>query len=161
MKYCIDTSALIDLGERHYPERLALFEPIWQHVYQEISNGNIISVDLVKNELEEKADDWRARFLQKADGMFHISADVEKEFAAIIREIEKRKEKFNTNKARDRSMSGADLWVIALARNKACTVIWAETKKLADYGIGAICRELGVPHVNLVKFFEANKVGVK
>lgn len=58
-------------------------------------------------------------------------------------------------------MSGADLWVIALARSKDCTVISAETKKLADYGIGAICRELNVPHLNLVQFFEVNKVGFK
>jgi hypothetical protein len=161
MKYCIDTSALIDLGERHYPERLPVFEPIWKHVYQEISNGNIISVDLVRDELNEKADDWRDNFLLQADGMFHISSDIEKEFASLIRDIEKRKEIFNSNKARDRFMSGADPWVIALASNKQCTVISAETKKLADYGIGAICKELGVRHVNLVQFFEVNKVGVK
>lgn len=160
MRYCIDTSALIDLGERHYPERLQLFQPIWKHLYQEISSGNIISVDLVQNELADKADAWREKFISQANGMFKIASDIEGEFGNLVREIEKRKEKFNANKARDRFMSGADPWVIALARYKGCTVISAETKNLANYGIGAICNELKIDHMNLVQYFEKNKVGI-
>lgn len=158
MKYCIDTSALIDLGERHYPERLPVFEPIWNHIYQEIANGNIISVDLVKDELESKADDWRTKFLSQANGMFHIDSDIENEFASIVGDIESKKQLFNVNRSRDRFMSGADPWVIALAKKKQCTVISAETKKLADYGLGAICKVLGVQHINLVRFFEISKI---
>jgi hypothetical protein len=158
MRYCIDTSALVDLGERHYPERLPVFEPIWNHIYQEISKGNIISVDLVKDELESKADDWRTNFLSQANGMFHIDSDIETEFASIVNDIESRKHLFNINKPRDRFMSGADPWVIALARKNKCTVISAETKKLADYGLGAICKVLGVKHINLVKYFEISNI---
>ena len=51
MKYCLDASALIDLGERHYPERLKVFAPIWEHIYHGIDNGDIISVDYVKIDL--------------------------------------------------------------------------------------------------------------
>lgn len=54
MKYCFDTSALIDLGERHYPERVRVFAPIWEFIYQGICNHNIVSVDYVKIELEKK-----------------------------------------------------------------------------------------------------------
>lgn len=159
MKYCIDTSALIDLGERHYPERLPVFKPIWNYVYQEIANGNIVSVDLVKEELESKADDWRSNFLLQANGMFQIDGDIENEFASVVSEIESKNGVFNINKHRERFMSGADPWVIALARNKQCTVVSSETKKLAHYGLGEICKELKVPHMNLVKFFEVNKIG--
>ena len=78
MKYCFDTSALIDLGERHYPERLRVFAPIWEYLYRGIDSGKIISVDSVKTELEKKADQWREAFLLRAGNMFQINESVEK-----------------------------------------------------------------------------------
>ena len=58
-------------------------------------------------------------------------------------------------------MMGADPWVIALARSiSECTVVSAETKSLTDYGLVAVCLKLGVKHINLVKFFEVNNVGI-
>ena len=116
MKYCIDTSALVDLGERHYPERLPVFRPIWDYIYDGIDSGEIISVDYVSVELEKKADDWRDAFFARSIGMFQISTDIEKEYANLIREIESRAE-FRTNKNRERFLIGADPWVIALARH--------------------------------------------
>lgn len=160
MKYCIDTSALLDLGERHYPERLKLFAPIWEYLYDGIDNEDIVSVDYVKKELEQKADDWRTKFLTQTNKMFHISDAIEKEYAGIISEIETI-DGFNKNKARDRFLKGADPWVIALARNIGqCTVVSAEKKSLADYGLGKVCEKLSVKHINWVRFFEVNNIGV-
>lgn len=160
MKYCLDASALIDLGERHYPERIKVFAPIWQHLYEGIDSGDIVSVDYVKIELEKKADEWRDGFLVKASTMFIISENIELEYANVIRDIELRKE-LNMNKHRERFMSGADPWIIALARSIGdCTVVSAETKSLADYGMGPVCNLLGVDHMNLVKYFEVNNIGV-
>lgn len=149
---------MIGLGERHYPERIPVFVPIWNHLYKEISSGGIVSVDYVKTELEERADDWRKTFILKADGMFYISETIEIEYARVIQELENG-EQFLANKQRDRFMEGADPWVIALARNIGdCTVVSAETKKLADYGLGEVCAQLRVRHVGLVKFFEENNI---
>ena len=95
----------------------------------------------------------------RADGMFHISVEIEKEYASIVSEIESRNA-FYENKARDRFMIGADPWVIALARNMdECTVVSGEIKKLAEYGLGEVCKALGVRHLNLIQFFEENKIG--
>jgi hypothetical protein len=92
--------------------------------------------------------------------MFLISKDVELEYANVIREIESR-DVFNLNKHRERFMSGADPWVVALAKSIGeCTVISAETKPLADYGLGPVCNLLDIDHMNLVQFFEANNIGV-
>ena len=158
MKYCFDTSALIGLGERHYPERVEVFKPIWEHIYAEIDRGNIISSDYVKYELEKKAADWRKTFIKNAEKMFKIDQSIEKEYANVIMEIEGKKE-LNINNHRKRFMSGADPWVIAVARSVGkCTVISAETKSLADYGLEAICHLLGVKHMNLVEFIEENKI---
>lgn len=159
MKYCFDTSALIDLGERHYPKHLKVFAPIWDYLYRGIKDGEILSVDCVEIELEKKADKWRKDFLNHARPMFQISESVEREYADVIREIETRSE-FRVNKHWERFIGGADPWVIALARNIGeCTVVSAETKTLTDYGLKPVCQILGVKHNNLVEFFEANKIG--
>ena len=103
MIYCLDTSALISLGERYYPEHVSVFKPIWNHIYKSIEDGGIISVDYVKKELEEKADGWRKNFITKADNMFHISESIEVEFASLILEIE-RGQQFLDNMHRKRFM---------------------------------------------------------
>lgn len=160
MKYCLDTSALIDLGERHYPEHLPVFEPIWDYLYQGVEDGEIISVDQVETELRKKSAEWRDEFLLRAGKMFHISDSVEREFKGVIRDIEKNS-KFNINKHRDRFMDGADPLLIALARSIGeCTVVSSEVKALPQYGLGAVCRVLRVKHINLVQFFEVNNIGV-
>lgn len=160
MRYCIDSSALIDLGERHYPENLPVFSPIWVYVYEAIDSGELISVDYVKVELEKKAGDWRTKFLGKSDGMFLISEQIEQEYAGLVLEIEARDE-FSRNGHRDRFMSGADPWLIALARSmpNQCTVVSSETKSLSNYGLGAVCSVLGVDHMNLLELFKEKNIG--
>ena len=158
MKYCLDASTLIGMGERHYPERVKVFLPIWKHLYGSIDNGDIISVDYVKIELEERADEWRDNFLSRASKMFLISSDIEAEYAKIISEIEK-STVFKINKHRERFMSGADPWVIALARHVGqCTVVSEERKGLTEYGLGPVCDVLGVKHMDLIHFIEANNI---
>jgi len=154
----MDASALIGMGERHYPERVKVFAPIWEYLYSTIDRGDIISVDYVKIELEEKADDWREQFLSRASNMFLISSGIEAEYARIISEIEANTV-FRINKHRERFMSGADPWVIALARNVGvCTVVSEERKGLAEYGLGPVCEVLGVKHMDLLHFIEANNI---
>lgn len=156
----MDASALIDLGERYYPEHLKIFTPIWDHLYNGIESGDILSVDYVQTELEKKADEWRIDFLKRASGMFFISDDIEKEYAGLVNDIESMKE-FPINKHRERFLNGADPWVIALARNIGqCKVVSAEKKSLSNYGLGPVCDVLSVSHINLIQFFEENKIGL-
>jgi len=160
MKYCMDASALVDLGERHYPEHLKVFEPIWNHIYQGADKGDIISVDHVATELAKKADDWRENFLKRTNGMFLMSEEIELEYSGVIGDVEDGEE-FLHNRHRKLFMRGADPWVIALARHvDECTVVSAERKPIADYGLGPVCNALGVRHMNLVQFFEANNIGI-
>ena len=161
MKYCIDSSALIGLGERHYPERIDVFSPIWKDLYKMIDKGKLVSVDMVKIELERKADDWRSKFLAKANGMFQIDESIEQEYAEVIADIEGNA-KCPSNKHRERFMIGADPWLIAYARSvDDCTVISEEKKSLNSYGLGEVCKELGVQHMDLLEFFEKRKIGKK
>lgn len=160
MKYCIDTSSLIDLGERHYPEKLVIFKPIWTGLYAGIANGDIISVDLVKVELEKRADDWRASFCGKSADMFKMSQEIEQQYANLVGLIEANP-KFPKNAARDRFFEGADLFLISLAMSvENGVVVTSETKNLSNYGLRPVCDELGVQNMNLVEFFEAYKLGI-
>ena len=161
MIYCMDSSALIDLGERHYPEHVLVFKPIWDFLYHGIEDGAIVSVDYVKIEMEKMAMDWRTRFYEQAHSMFSISAEIESEYGSVIRSIETN-DRFSQNKARDAFVSGADPWLIALANtigNGDATVVSGEKKTLAGYGLGAVCKELKVRHLNLIEMFEENKIG--
>jgi hypothetical protein len=158
MKYCFDSSALIDLGERHYPQKIKTFAPIWERLYAGIDTGDIISVTWVRLELEKKADEWRVEFLKRADGMFHMTESIEKEYANIVREIESGN-RFKINKDRKRFLEGADPWLVALARSVGeCRVVSAETKPLTSYGLGAVCDVLNVKHMSLLDFFKVNGI---
>lgn len=156
----MDASALIDLGERHYPERIKVFKPIWDHLYDAVDNGDVVSVDYVKTELSKKAADWRDRFLIRTDKMFVISEEIELGYAQVIADIES-DSRFLPNAHRDRFMKGADPWVIALSRTMDdSVVVSAETKSLSNYGLGEVCKALNVRHMNLVEYFEENNIGV-
>lgn len=159
MRYCIDSCALIDLGERYYPEKLMVFKPIWEKIYNGIDIGEIISVDAVQIEVEKRADDWRTKFLNRAEKMFHISQEIENEFATVISDIETNKT-FSINSARRKFMSGADPWLIALARGHGlqATIVTSEIKNLTSYGLRPVCDLLGVRNINLLEFFEEYKI---
>lgn len=160
MKYCIDTSSLIDLGERHYPESLVIFKPIWTALYSGISNGDIISVDLVRIELEKRADDWRTDFCGRTAEMFKMNQDIERQYANLIGQIEGNP-RFPKNTARDRFLDGADLLLVSLAMSvENGIVVTSETKNLSNYGLRPVCDELGVKNMNLVEFFQSYKIGL-
>jgi hypothetical protein len=159
MKYCIDSCCLIDLGERHYPEHLAIFKPIWIKLYEGIDKREIISVDAVEVEVNSRADEWREAFMAKSRHMFHISQDIEVEFAAVIAEIESNSN-FSINSHRKRFMSKADPWLIALARAQGdeATIVTSENKNLSQYGLRPVCDQLGVRNLNLLEFFQEYKI---
>ena len=155
MKYCFDTSALIDLGERRYPESVKAFGSIWEQLYQGVDKGEIVSSHDVKRELEEKAGEWRAKFIQHCGKMFLIDEGIEGQYSVLIREIEANPS-FRVNKHRERFFSGADPWIIAVARSVGeSTVVSSETKSLTDYGLGTICKSLSVEHISLLDYLKA------
>jgi len=156
--YCIDTCSLIDLGERRYPESISVFKPIWDHLYSSIQDGTLVSVDMVQIELEQRADAWRTAFISQASSMFQISESIEQEFNLVVSEIESNPI-FSANRKRDRFMSGADPWLIALARSyENATVISSETKNLANYGLGEVCDVLGVSNISLLDYINISQI---
>ncbi len=84
--------------------------------------------------------------------MFEISELIEQEFASVVADIEANSS-FNTNSARTRFMSGADPWLIALARHHGqATIVTSETKNLSAYGLRAVSDVLGIPNISLLDY---------
>ena len=162
MKYCIDTCSLIDLGERRYPESVPIFRPIWDHIYLSINNGDLVSVDMVKSELDQRADEWREKFLIRADPMFLISDEIESRYASVITDIESNPIIFNPNKHRERFLSKADPWLIGLARSfDDAVIVTSEEKNLASYGLPEVCRVLGVRTITLLQYIEQSNICIE
>jgi hypothetical protein len=84
--------------------------------------------------------------------MFEISESIEQEFAYVIADIESIPI-FSMNQARNRFMSGADPWLIALARHHGgATIVTSETKNLSAYGLREVANVLGVPNISLLEY---------
>ncbi|MCK5602211.1 DUF4411 family protein, partial [Candidatus Pacearchaeota archaeon] len=67
MKYCIDTSAILDGWVRYYPPDVV--PGLWEKLENLISNGQLIATEEVLYELEKKKDDVY-KWAKKHEKMF-------------------------------------------------------------------------------------------
>ena len=117
MTYSIDTSAIIGAWRRSYPPDV--FPALWGKLEGLIEKGQLIATEEVLFELERKDDDvWRwgraqaTMFVEVDEG---IQVLVHTILTAHPRLLDTRK-----------SGSGADPFVIALAKARGCTVVTEE-----------------------------------
>ena len=110
--------------------------------------GDIFVVDEVVRELERKDDDV-LKWVKKHDSMIvRIDAEIQRYVVEIMsshtRLVDSKKNR-----------SGADPWVIALARAKSLTVVTAEkaTGSPAKPKIPDVCKDLGIVSVSVIDFF--------
>lgn len=148
MKYCIDTSFLLDAWRRKYPPDH--FPPFWEYLDSLISSGNMKAPEEVFYDLEKKDDEVLGWAKDRKKLMFvPIDNETQLEVSAILERFE-----FLVNQRTGRSSS--DPWVIALAKINASTVITNEglsTKpnpqkpKIPD-----VCVSLGIRYIDTLKF---------
>jgi hypothetical protein len=143
--YCVDTSALIDLG-RQYPR--TVFLGLWRRIESLVEKGDLVAPREALRELEQ-VDDEVARWAKKHRCMF---AELD---AAQIQEVRKILRRFPKLTDPSKEIPDADPFVLALARANRLTVVTSEK----PVGPGAqkipnVCDTLRVPWLNLVAFFE-------
>lgn len=153
MKYSIDTSALMDGWDRYYPRDVHV--GLWRKLEELIEAGDVISTEFVLKELEKKHDDL-FKWAKERKAMFR-SANEQTQLA--VREI-LRDHQHLINAQRNRS--GADPWVIALARVEGCKVLTGERKAPAGTNppklkMPNFCEALGVEWVDMVKLCREQK----
>lgn len=145
----MDTSSLIALKE-HYPRKT--FSPIWDKLLSLMIDGIILSVSEVGDEIDAR-DEELMEWIKGCQYFFYpLDEEIQQEVRNILLKypciIDIREKK-----------SGADPFVIALAKLTNCTVV-SEEKKLNSplpKKIPDVCSALSLTCIKLSKLFEELK----
>ncbi|MBI5117906.1 DUF4411 family protein [Candidatus Poribacteria bacterium] len=151
MKYSIDTSALLDGWNRHYPPDV--FPQVWTRIDELIDSGVLIATEEVLVELEKKDDAVYAWARERSQMFVPTNEDVQRAVTDILRD---HKKIIDQRKGR----SGADPFVIALAKIEGCSVLTGERPGRSPAmrpHIPDVCNALGIPWFNLLQLFRQQK----
>ena len=149
-KYVFDTNVFIIL-KNNYPSDISIFTPLWEKIETMFKDGIIISSEEVIEEIERGNDsliDWvkiRKNFFYKSDEPLQQN----------VREILQR---FGALVTKPKKPSGADPFVIALARQMNCTVVTEEKRDGNDINpkIPFICDYYNIQCIKFVDFLRDN-----
>ena len=148
--YSIDTSAILHAWLRAYPP--ANFPAFWSKIDGLINASDLIAIEEVLIELERKDDDvyrWaksHSRMIVAIDEPVQLA--VQEVLGAHPRLIDTRK-----------SRSGADPFVIALAKVKGATVLTQESRSnnTSRPHIPDVCSALSIPCVDLLELIRQQR----
>lgn len=152
LKFSIDTSSLVQAWSRSYPPDS--FPTFWEKMTDLVGQKIIISPDIVLSELEKKDDGLHKWAKQHKENLFYpIDIEVQK----VVREI---LEKYPRLVDTKRGRSGADPFVIALAKTTGRTVVTNELiGKPQKPSIVDVCNEYSIECINLLGMIR--KLGFK
>ena len=151
MKWCFDTSALIEPWVRHYPPDL--FPGLWEALTTLAEAGVIGAPIDVKIEIERQSDglcDWVSSlsnfFVAPDRATIEAYAKIVNDYPGFL--------KVNSTK------SGADPFVVATAEIFGVPVVTYETMAKKDVApkIPNVCTALGIKHASLVDVLRAESV---
>lgn len=150
MKYCMDTSILIEAWVRLYPYEN--FETLWGNLDDLIKKGELIASIEVLTEIEKK-EDGLCHWIRERSGIF---VPIDKQTQILVKEILAEFPKLvDTRKNR----SAADPFVIAEARKTNTKVVTFESGRLGSAkkpNIPFVCSHYGVDCINLVDLIKEN-----
>jgi len=140
MRYSIDTSSLIE----GFRERLAyqIVPQFWNRDLPAlIASGELRATEEVRFELQAKDDEVLA-FIEGLDDLFvEVDGEIQPEVRAILRDYPR---------LIHRGRSGADPFVIALAKMNTAAVVCEEGRgKKTKPSIPDVCDALGIPCIKL------------
>ena len=144
MRYSIDTSSLINGFRINYP--YLNFPRLWnEHLPSLVASGELRATEEVYIELKRQDDELIQWIEDYRDDLF---VEVDEEIQYEVREI-LRSHTALVHAGRGRS--GADPFVIALAKLNVCTVVTEEGRGSAkNPKMPDVCDDLGVPYIRLV-----------
>ena len=144
MKYSIDTSALLEGWRRFYPPDV--FPALWEKLEELIESGELRATEEVFHEIERKDDELHKWVRDHANMFIPLDEQIQ---IAVLEILQDHKRLLDTRKNR----SGADPFVIALAKLEACTVVTNEraTNSENKPNIPDVCSALGIRAINLLE----------
>lgn len=148
MKWCFDTSALIEPWVRHYPPDV--FSPIWTRL-AELAKSNVIAApEDVRIDLEQQKDDlfkWSKAlngfFVASDKALLQCAADIVNDHPGLIKPKS--------------TKSGSDPFVIAMAEVNKVPVVTYETRARKGEApkIPNVCDDRGILTASLVDVLRA------
>jgi hypothetical protein len=149
--YSCDSSAFLDGWVRHYPPDT--FPVVWEQMSRLIGDGQLLFVDEVARELKRKDDGAYQWVADRDNSIVAIDGLIQDAVTEILRDHQRL---LDTR----RNKSGADPFVIALARVRACSVLTGEqsTGSLERPKIPDVCSVLTIPCVSLVQMFRDERL---
>lgn len=151
MKYCVDTSALIDAWVRWYPQEH--FPTLWDKMENLIDNGRLISSEEVLQELERKEGDTLYKWAEKRNHIFlPLDNNIQSCHSSIIAKHPQLVDG-RTGK------SFADPWVIATAHKNDYIVVTGEkpTGSPDRPKIPDVCRSMRINWISFVELIRQEK----
>jgi hypothetical protein len=154
LKYCIDTSFLLDAWRRKYPPDH--FPPFWEYLGQLIETGEMRAPEEVFYDLRKKDDDvFRWAKDRKATLFVPIDNQIQQEVSAILAKFEKL---IDTRRGR----SSSDPWVIALAKLNSATLITNENRSIKPTPsrptIPDVCAALNIRYIDTLRFIRDERI---
>lgn len=145
--YSFDTSSFLNGQRDLFPP--ATFPTLWENIAAMIEAGDVRSIDLVRDELAAKDDEVPRWAKGQADLFVPLTQDVQVSVREVLAEHHKL---IGVGSGR----SGADPFVIALARVHAGTVVTEEllSRSLTKPKIPDVCDAMGVRRLNLMQFIQ-------
>lgn len=150
MPYSLDTSGILDAWTRHYPPDV--FPTIWEHMDKAARTGVIFVIDEVMRELERKEDGALKWVKARTQMVVPIYDQIQQHLVNIMG-------KYSRLVDSKKNRSGCDPWVIALALERHLTVVTSEkaSTTLLKPKIPDVCKDLGLPCIEIVDFFREQK----
>ena len=152
IRYCFDTSALLDGWVRYYPPDA--FPSLWCHLDRMITNGSILCPEDVLLELGKQEDDV-CRWVKDRQHLLARTLGVAEQ-AVVSRIMSTHPNLVDVGTGK----SGGDPFVIALAKINGLTVVTGEkfSKNPAKPKIPDVCAAYGVPCINILQFIRDQKL---
>lgn len=144
MKYSLDTSAILDGWNRYYPPDVV--PGLWEKIEAMVDEGHLIASEEVLRELSKK-DDGAYSWAKRQSGLFvPTDAAVQLEVRSILKTHQRL---IDTRKNR----SGADPFVIAVAKVYGCKVVTGERPNNHPQKphIPDVCNDMGLIWMDILQ----------
>lgn len=141
--YSFDTSAFIEGWKTHYSPDV--FKGLWDNLATLISQGVVLTVEEVEKELAKQKDDLY-RWAKAQNGLFlPMTKEVQLSGKQILAKYQKLVD--------ERAKSGADPWVIGLAKENGLTVVTYEVGGTqAKPKIPFVCKTEKIQCITMLEF---------
>jgi len=157
-KYLLDANVFIQAARGYYAFDLA--PAFWQALLEHASNGHLLSIDRVRDEIEQGKDD----LAKWAGGTFHSwfastgDNDVVQAYGRIMQWAQAQPQYSAAAKAQFADVRNADAWLIAYSQAKGCVVVTHEQPAPNAQNripIPNVCQAFGVPFVDTFAMLRA------